>query len=183
MTKPCIAVVLQGSKSKTLPKGKWLKLSSSPALIHSRITNKFNNLWCPVICSGDYFYVVLFLDIVLRWASLAVPLPLLPFVGVEGNEIGFVVHNLNGGKFSILFQPQCFAVLIKALCRTFTFSTSCDWASRDCIITCYPTHIYSFLTVFLLHLSLIFCYFFTLIRIGVTSVVMVHTILDHEMSK
>ena len=57
-------------------------------------------------------------------------------------------------------QPQCFAVFgfIKAHVDLFTFAMSSDCASRG-IVTFYPTEKYSFLTVFLLQLSLIFLYF------------------------
>ena len=49
------------------------------------------------------------------------------------------------------------------------------------IFTIYPTHIYIFVPVFLLlHLILIFCDYFYIyiIRIGVTSVLLVHTFLS-----
>ena len=121
------------------------------------------------------------------------------------------VYNLTEEKSRFYFnqstlcwQLHCFVVFgfIKVLVNLFAFSMSCDCASRG-IITSYSTHIYIHSYLYLLvsknypkHIyiftlipncvSLAFellLLLFNIIRISVTSVVLVHTFVDHEPSK
>ena len=101
------------------------------------------------------------------------------------------VYNLTEEKSRFYFnqstlcwQLHCFVVFgfIKVLVNLFAFSMSCDCASRG-IITSYSTHIYSFLSVFLLHLSLIFHYFLILSESASPAWFWFTHSCNHELSK
>ena len=79
-------------------------------------------------------------------------------------------------------QPQCFAAFgLKKFMSTQKFSMSCDCTSREYYFLSYPYIFIPNCVSFAFELFiLLFCY---IIRIGITSVVLVHTFPDHELSK